>query len=256
MNLRVRPLLRCLAALVICAAPVGCSAPARSTATSAAPSPPTRGTLHAALTSPVDATLTWADGSDRGAAGHAVEFATSPGGPYTLLQYVPAAQHSYHHPRLMPQTPFYYRLRPYYGPASSAVEVDLPPGGLSAKDKQDDNVWARPRTVRSGRAPATGSLRVPGAGTPTGLRATAVRANGIRFTWTDHASDEQGWLLELRTRGSGAYRVVAVLAPDINSFGLSTLPDEKHASYRVRAFYYGTRSNTAHVTTGMAPDGS
>ncbi|WP_327299296.1 MULTISPECIES: fibronectin type III domain-containing protein [unclassified Streptomyces] len=255
MNVRVRPLLHCLAALVICAAPVGCSVQTRGTAASATPSAPTRVTLHAALASPVDATLSWG-GGDRGAAGHAVEFATAPGGPYTLLQYLPAAHHAYRHSRLMPQTPFYYRLRPYYGPASSAVEVNLPPGGLSSKDKKDDNVWAAPRTVRSGHAPAAGPLRVPGAGTPTGLRATAVRANGIRFTWTDHARDEQGWLLELRTRRNSTYRVVAVLAPDINSFGLSTLPDEKHAFYRVRAFYYGVRSNIAHVTTGKAPDGS
>ncbi|MCX4552872.1 fibronectin type III domain-containing protein [Streptomyces sp. NBC_01387] len=206
------------------------------------------------LTSPVDTTLTWTDGG-RGVAGQAVEFATAPGGPYTLLSYVPAGQHTYHHPDLMPQTPFYYRLRPYYGPASRAVDVDLPPGGPGKQDKRDDNVWAEPRTVHGRSKVSTRSLHVPGEGAPTGLTATVMQANGIKFTWTDHARDEQGYLLEDRTRGSARYRVVAVLAPDIDSFGLSTLPDEKHASYRVRAFYYGKRSRTVHVTTGRAPDG-
>jgi hypothetical protein len=41
-----------------------------------------------------------------------------------------------------------------------------------------------------------------------------------------------------------------VLDPDINSTGLVTLPEEKHASYRIRAFAYGERSNVVHLTTG------
>lgn len=82
-----------------------------------------------------------------------------------------------------------------------------------------------------------------------------MEANGIRFTWTDHASDERGQLLEDRPRGSRWFRPVAVLDPGITSFGLVTLAEEKHASYRVRAFRYGPASNVARLTTGQAPDG-
>ncbi|MFC8081049.1 hypothetical protein ACFUN8_36580, partial [Streptomyces sp. NPDC057307] len=44
-----------------------------------------------------------------------------------------------------------------------------------------------------------------------------------------------------------------LLNPDINSFGLITLPEEKRASYRVRAFVYGEQSNVVHLTTGSDP---
>ncbi|MFC8827526.1 hypothetical protein ACFT9I_19550, partial [Streptomyces sp. NPDC057137] len=55
----------------------------------------------------------------------------------------------------------------------------------------------------------------------------------------------------------GAARLVSgpapLLNPDINSFGLITLPEEKQASYRVRAFVYGEQSNVVHLTTGSDP---
>ena len=76
-------------------------------------------------------------------------------------------------------------------------------------------------------------------------------ANGILFTWTDRASDEAGFLLEARSRGRApGYEPVVVLDPDVNSTGLITLPTEKQASYRVRAFTYGERSNVVRLTTG------
>jgi len=40
--------------------------------------------------------------------------------------------------------------------------------------------------------------------------------------------------------------VADVLDPDVNACGLVTLPNEKHAWYRVRPFYYGAQSNVAH----------
>jgi hypothetical protein len=80
-------------------------------------------------------------------------------------------------------------------------------------------------------------------------------ANGILFTWTDHASDEEGCLLEARTDGSPAFEPVAVLDPDVNSYGLITLPGEKKASYRVRAFAYGAHSNVIELRTGTSRPG-
>jgi hypothetical protein len=43
---------------------------------------------------------------------------------------------------------------------------------------------------------------------------------------------------------------VALLDPDVTSFGLVKLPREKAASYRVRPFYYGTASDLAARRTG------
>ncbi|WP_345943629.1 fibronectin type III domain-containing protein [Streptomyces sp. SID3212] len=227
----------------------------------ARPAPPGGGlVLTGELKSPVDAVLRW-KGDEPGAAGRVLEFATEPTGPYTVLEFLAPGRTEYEHPDLMPHTPFFYRLRPYSGPASAPVEVTLPPGEPTAEDQEDDHTWTAPRTVDGPKADthpvvdATAGGRSPAAepseaAAPGDLRATVMHAAGIRFTWTDHAEDEDGFLLETRPPGSGTYRPVAVLDPDINSFGLITLPDEKTASYRVRAFVYGEQSNIVQLETG------
>ncbi|WP_308315767.1 fibronectin type III domain-containing protein [Streptomyces sp. ISL-100] len=164
---------------------------------------------------------------------------------------MPPAQSTYRHPDLMSRTPFHYRLRPYYGPASQPVQVSLPPGDLTEKDQRNDHEWASPRTV-GGRVVPTHPVG-DDAAAPSGLKATVKHANGIRFTWTDHAGDEEAQLLEARPAGSRSFRPAAVLDPDVNSFGLITLPEEKKASYRIRAIVYGEQSNVVRLKTGAEP---
>jgi hypothetical protein len=210
--------------------------------------------LAATLVSPADITLNW-QGVDPNAAGQIVEFATEPDGTYTILEFVPPSQTTFTHPDLMPETPVYYRVRTYLGPASTPLEVVLPPGELDEESEKDDHGWAEPRTA-AGEPVATRPIRDPGtaaAGAPTELRATVKHANGIAFTWTDHASDEEGYLLEVRPESGAEFRAAVVLDPDINSVGLITLPTEKKATYRVRAFHYGAPSTVAHQTTGRPP---
>jgi hypothetical protein len=232
-----------LFALLLVVALAGCSATTTRPATAIQ--------LSATLTDPTDIALSWRDTGPVPAA-RVVEFATEPEGQYTILDFLPAATTTYRHEQLMPDTSFFYRVRPVYGPASAAVHVDLPPGGLSdASQAGDAPDWAKPTTV-PGKPGGTGTVRDPGvtaAATPTGLAAAVVDPNGIRFTWTDHASDEDGYLLEVRPAG-GDFAVVDVLDPNVTAVGLVTLPTEKHADYRVRAFWYGTPSNIATRTTG------
>ncbi|WP_413103849.1 fibronectin type III domain-containing protein [Streptomyces sp. Inha503] len=248
---------RALAAAVLVAAGLsGISGCAASTEAPEAPDASrearTGTVLSVTRVSPVDAELSW-HGKAPGAAGRIVEFATEPGGPWTILTYAPLGQATYRHPDLIPKTHFYYRVRPYYGPASRPVDVALPKGAFTKAEQRQEHTWAPPRTIRRAGV-RTGPVRRPSA-TPTELRATVMHANGIRFTWTDHAEGERGYLLEDRPRGGGSFRPVAVLDPDINSFGLITLPNEKRASYRVRPFIYGERSNIARMTTGERPAG-
>jgi hypothetical protein len=199
--------------------------------------------LTARLDSPTDVTLRWADPDPR-AAGHVLEYANGRGGPYTPLGFLPPGQTWYRHPDLIPDTWFHYRVRPYYGPASPAVDVTMPAGHA---DPKDDYRWAAPHKSRgAGDTIRDGS----GAGAPTGFTGRVVRGDGIRFTWADHARDEDGYLLEARPAGSGTYGVVAQLDPDVTSFGLVKLPHEKAASYRVRPFYYGAASNLVARRTG------
>jgi hypothetical protein len=212
--------------------------------------------LDAALVTPVDVTLTWHDDGPA-PAGHVVEYATRPDGPYTTLGFVPAAGTSYRHQNLMPHTTFYYRVRPYFGPASDTVDVTLPPGAYDDEAHADDQSWAAPST-EPGRNKATQPIRRPAtaaSGAPTGLAAKVMNDNGVRFTWVDHARDEDGYLMEIKATGAKDFQVVQVMDPRVNSCGVATLPDEKQAAYRVRAFYYGDPAATAHATTGDASVG-
>ncbi|WP_157839076.1 hypothetical protein [Streptomyces flavidovirens] len=142
----------------------------------------------------------------------------------------------------------------YFGPASQPVEVVLPPGGLSERAQRNDHAWAPPRTT-GGRVVRTHPVR-DAASAPAGLKATVKHANGIHFTWTDHAADEEAQLLEIRPAGSRTFRPAAVLGPGVDSFGLITLPDEKKASYRIRAIAYGEQSNDVRLKTGARPTSS
>jgi hypothetical protein len=202
--------------------------------------------LSAALVSPTDIELEWR-AHDPDAAGRVVEFATERQGPYTPLEFLTPQKTSYTHPDLMPNTPFYYRLRAFYGPASEPIKVALPKGSFDEKTQRSDHDWTAPTTA-PGRPTATASI-AEDAAAPTGLSAVIMHANGIRFQWTDRATDEEGQLLEVKPADSSEFKVVAVLDPDVNSFGLVTLPHEKQAWYRVRAFAYGPPSKVAHQKT-------
>jgi hypothetical protein len=229
--------LAALLAVALAAGLAGCGTPGQRSAIR----------LRARLTDPTDVALRWS-GVDRRAAGVAVQFATGTGGRFVVLRFVPPRQAAFTHPDLIPRTLFRYRVLPYTGPASAPVDVALPPGAYDENAHRADPDWAVPR-----KQPDPTAARHPvadGRAAPTGLRATVTDANGIRFSWVDHATDEQGYLLEDRPAGGAGWSVVAVLDPDVTSYGLVTLPDEKHASYRVRPFRYGTPSNVVSCTTG------
>ncbi|OLB81208.1 MAG: hypothetical protein AUI14_04125 [Actinobacteria bacterium 13_2_20CM_2_71_6] len=231
--------------LLLAVALAGCSSAAKP---AAGPQPATRLTATLVAT---DMKLQW-QGGEPDAAGRVVEFASEPDGQYTVLEFVAPQQTTYTHPDVMPDTTFYYRVRPYFGPASAAVQLELPQGPFDENAQQDDNEWAAPRTVAHGSV-ATQPIRnshSAAAAVPTDLAVAVVHANGVKLTWTDHASDEEGYLVEVKPAGSADFHVAAVVDPDINSFGLVTLPNEKAASFRVRAFYYGNSSNVAHQKTG------
>ncbi|SEQ75865.1 hypothetical protein SAMN05216188_1053 [Lentzea xinjiangensis] len=197
--------------------------------------------LTSELTSPVDVALRWRP--EAGAAGQVVEYANAAGGDYVVLEFAPPSRGSYRHPDLIPDTPFYYRVRPVHGPASATVDIALPPG--DEVPETDGHEWARPRGSGGGAHPLSSPEAAPGR-----LVAEVKHANGILLTWEDRAEGEEGYLVELKPEGAADYRVAARLDPDVTSFGLITLPDEKTATYRVRAFRFGAPSNLTHQRTG------
>jgi hypothetical protein len=220
----------------------GCSAGATGDA------PPPSPNLAATLTSPTNIDLSW-HAADPAAAGQIVEYANEPAGTYTILGYLPPDATTYRHPDLIPQTPFYYRIRPYYGTASAPVRLALPPGDF-VEDPTDPEEWIKPRTVPGG--PAEKSVVKDAKGVPANFTVSMVNANGVRFTWDDRTSDEEGFLLEIRPEGAPGFAVAGVLDPDVNAFGLVTMPNEKNATYRIRPYRFGEPTNTAHQKTGGA----
>jgi hypothetical protein len=209
-------------------------------------------TVSARLISPTDIVVE-SSGHSPHAAGHIVEFATDPKGDWTTLAYMLPGQVRHHHPNVVPETTFYYRVRDYHGPASSPVEMAMPDPPKGENIDADPHDWAEPKRLPMAAEVETRSIQADPAGAggaPTDLKGIVKHSKGIHFTWTDRASDELGYLLESRPDGAPEFGVVALIDRDMNSFGLITLPNEKRAAFRIRAFYFGRPSNTAKMTSG------
>ena len=175
-----------------------------------------------------DVTLTW-DGHDSDVV---VEFATEPDGRYTVLGFVPRSITGYEHPDLMPATTFYYRVRPVEGPTSDVATA------VPATDRVEGEDWLVPRTLPDERAQAA-----PG-GAPTNLLVESVGPDALRLTWTDNASDEEGYLVEHQV--DGTFEVAFVVDANVNHVGLL---DERAVTYRVRAYRFGETSNVVSERT-------
>ncbi|MFC3456201.1 fibronectin type III domain-containing protein [Amycolatopsis speibonae] len=186
--------------------------------------------FSATLTDPVNVDLSWPD-DDPDAAGRIVEYTTDPRGAYTILRFVPPRQTAYRHPDLMPETRFYYRIRPFYGAVSDAVTVSGPAVGGSA---------GPPVSLRtSGQAAA-----------PAAFRAEPAPEEMVRFSWADRSSDEDGFLVEIKKPGADGFVPIEVSDPGTTSAGLASMPGEAGASYRLRAFYYGPASPVLDLVSG------
>ncbi|MEW2502634.1 fibronectin type III domain-containing protein [Amycolatopsis sp. CA-161197] len=220
MPVKTRLALAALAVLVT----AGCSS-----APAATPAPPGPG-LTATLTTPTDIDLRWPAG-DPGAAGHLLEYANSAGGPWTALQYFPRSQTTYRHPDLIPETPFFYRVRDFYGPVSAVVQPGAP--------------------VRAAPPAAAVPVRTPGdAAAPADVTVVPAEDASVHFTWADRSSDEAGFLVEIRKPGAAGFVPVEITDPDTTTCALSLLPDEQGSAFRVRALYYGPLSPVVDRTTG------
>ncbi|MEV6905682.1 fibronectin type III domain-containing protein [Amycolatopsis sp. NPDC051071] len=184
----------------------------------------------ATLSNPVSVDLSWPD-DDPDVAGRIVEYTTDPNGEYTILQFVPPRRTSYRHPDLIPETRFYYRIRPFYGPVSEAVTVSGP-------------------TTATAAGPAV-PLRSGGQGAaPAAFRAEPAPEEMVRFTWDDRSTDEDGFLVEIKKPGSPDFVPIEMSEPGTTTAGLATMPGEEGSSYRLRAFYYGPASPVLDRTTG------
>jgi hypothetical protein len=250
----------CAAGLLACspkardtdkATPAGGAAPTSAAADPfAAPSD-----LEATLTDPSNIDIRWKNNATA-PGGAFLEFNMNPGEEYTLLEALMPSTTTVRHPDVAPETRFGYRIRPFFGQPSAAVEImtqrpapnaKLP---VQAEGPVPDDAPARPDPLpkKSLKSPATIAEAAPAEVTVALASPTAV---DIR--WKDRASDEEGYLVEVTDDPKNEFRVVALMPPDSTSFRKVNLPPDTRCYFRARAYFSGTPSNVATVTTPPAP---
>lgn len=220
--------------------------------------------LAASLVSPVEIALEWHDPATD-VAGHVLEYTNDPATQeYVPLGFFPPNHTKFIHPRLIPETTFYYRVRPYYGPVSNSIDVSLPAeltpeAYAAAYALPEDYRWAPPATIPESANVAKSSIRNTATladAAPANLTAELVThtVSGFKLAWIDRSSDEEGFFLETKRAGSAEFLVCALVEPNINSFGWAFEPPEKTGSFRIRAYYYGKPSNVVMRLTGKDPE--
>jgi hypothetical protein len=199
--------------------------------------------LTASAISPNSIEVTWKNATP-GVAGHIVEWATDPQGYYVTLAFLAPKLNSFVHSDLMAETSCYYRVRPYLGPVSQAVEITTGRAPTDDSALTFDDTWADPKKAPGGYSPIQHSIRdASSAAAPADLTAKLIHPTGIQFTWIDHASDEDGYMLEIKLGGERDFRVCALIDANVTSYGYALVPPETKACFRVRAYYYGKPSN-------------
>lgn len=220
--------------------------------------------ITARVTPPRDVVVEWksAAGSP---AGHIVEYINRPGDEWVILGFVPYGKNTYTHPRLAPGTPYAYRVRPFFGPASEPISVTVA-AGLSDKAYADayaqpeDYSWAPPQKIAAAGSGVIAPKSIRSAATaknagPANFQAELMKktVSGFRLTWADRSTDEEGFFIE-RIDSATDFTVVALVEPDINCFGWALEPPARTGSFRVRAFYYGRPSAVVSIVTPADPD--
>ena len=131
--------------------------------------------------------------------------------------------------------------------------------GLTASTSYSYRVAATNGAGTSGYSNTASATTTPGTtpAAPSSLTAAAVSASQINLTWTDHASNETGFVVE-RCQGAGCstFATIATLGTNVTSYNNTGLAASTSYSYRVAATNgAGTSaySNTATATTSGPP---
>lgn len=185
--------------------------------------------------------------------GNFVEALIGGGSNFVTLAIVGSDVDSYRHPNLAPNTKFVYRIHPFYGRVSNTVEVTTGKAPATPSNEADALLDTK-EDLSTGAAQKKSikTLATFAKAAPTKLSATLTSPTIAVLKWVDHASDEDGYLVEAAPNANGRFQAIALLPPHAASFRVAGLPPETKCDFRVRAFFYGTCSNLA---SAAIPDG-
>lgn len=90
---------------------------------------------------------------------------------------------------------------------------------------------------------------------PTSLTATAPFFNQVNLSWTDNASNEQGFQVERSTDNFATYTVLSSNLPaNTTTYTDNTVSDNTTYQYRVRAFFLSLNSAYSNIATVTTPN--
>jgi len=207
--------------------------------------------LTATLADPINIDLKWKNHATD-AAGYFVEYSPNLNGEFDIIAALPPDATSYRHPNLMPQTRFLYRVLPFFGKASNVAEITTGKQGPQQNPSPDLAKTVPPSPSHEVKKSVKSTLTAAEAA-PTDLKATLIPPAGVKLEWKDHAKDEDGYLLEIKSGKNSDFEVSAFLNPGTTSLISYDFPFETTFYFRVRPFFYGKPSNLAEKTTGLSP---
>ncbi len=184
--------------------------------------------------------------------GNWVEY-TQPGYDYIKLQAFgsDAEVTSFLHPDLAPQTKLIYHIQPFFGRPTKPIAITTGINTNNAPMLSDGPIRETNSVSVSGNEPRC-SLRdreTFADATPSDLTASLSSPTSVDLHWKNHASDEDGYLLEISAQPEGDFSACALLPPGANSFRKTSLPSETKCYFRVRAFFYGRPTEPVSLKT-------
>jgi hypothetical protein len=183
--------------------------------------------LAAAAVSISQINLTWAD-SDNTEQGFKIERCTGAGcSNFAQIAAVGANVTSYSNTGLTASTSYSYRVRAY--------------------NAAGDSDYSNTASAVTQAAPA-----LPAA--PTNLFATVASKSQINLSWTDHADNETGFLIE-RCKGSTCtnFALIATVGVNVTTYANTGLSKNTTYRYRVRAYNASGNSAYSNIASATTP---
>jgi hypothetical protein len=209
--------------------------------------------LTATLRNASDIDLRWRPSTTE-PGGYWIEFAT-PGADFVKLGAVWPETTTFRHAALAAETTFIYRIRPFFGRVSNLATITTGSAPAAAPSEVEGPLEEPGSAPASGGPGPTKSIRstLTIADAAPGDLATTLRSpTSVDLRWGDHATDEDGYLVEF-SQDQRDFKICALLPPNITSFRKAALPPNTKLYFRVRAFFYAEPSKLVSVTTPAEP---